>query len=232
MIRKLKIYLSTLLYRLDQFYVRNETRSGSIGKKVTLNKVHLKGNVNIGDYANLRGGIYISGNVEIGKFTSINGPNVDIYSKVNKVKIGNFCSIARNVSIQEFNHEVNKLSTFLISKNLFNNQFSDISSKGDILIGHDVWIGAHSVILSGVTIGNGAIIAANSVVNKDVPAFAIVGGNPAKIIKYRFDPSTIDIIQDMKWWDWSKDKILKNQQLFDKKLDSFILNNAKPIINE
>lgn len=76
------------------------------------------------------------------------------------------------------------------------------SSKGDIVVGNDVWIGYQSCILSGVTIGNGAIIGAKSVVTKDVPPYAIVAGNPAKFIRYRFPQETIDKLEHLAWWDW------------------------------
>lgn len=222
---KIKIFLSTLFYRLNQFYVRNETPELiSVGKGVKLRQVHMKGKIRLGEYSSLRGGVYLSGKIEIGRFSSINGPNVDIYSKVNKVIIGNFCSIARNISIQEFNHKMENLSTFLISKNLFNENGFDITSKGDIVIGNDVWIGAHSVVLSGVKIGNGAIIAANSVVTKNIPPFAIVGGNPAKIIKYRFNKEVIDQIEDLKWWEWSKEKIKRNSNLFNQNFSQATLD--------
>ena len=80
-------------------------------------------------------------------------------------------------------------------------------NKGDIVIGNDVWIGYEATILSGVHIGDGAIIGAKAVVTKDVPAYSIVGGIPAREIKKRFDPETIQKLQQLKWWDWSYEKI-------------------------
>ena len=158
---------------------------------------------------------HIEGRVTIGKYTSVWGPNIAILSKINSIKIGAFCSIAKNVSIQEYNHKHDSLSTYHLNSNVFNGTgIDDICSKGGIVIGNDVWVGDGSMILSGVSIGNGAVIAARSVVTKNIPPFAIVGGNPAKIIKYRFDPDEIVRIEKMKWWDWPKDKILNNRHIF------------------
>ncbi|MBW4360340.1 CatB-related O-acetyltransferase [Flavobacterium sp. NAS39] len=108
-------------------------------------------------------------------------------------------------------------------KHIFKIADQDIISKGSIKIGNDVWIGTHSVILSGVTIGNGAIIASNSVVTTDVPPYAIVGGSPAKILKYRFDNEVIDKLKIIKWWDWDVEKIEANKNVFT----SSLIKNVK-----
>ena len=81
------------------------------------------------------------------------------------------------------------------------------ASKGDVIIGHDVWLGEASVILSGVKIGNGAVVGASAVVSKDVPAYGVVAGNPARLVKRRFSDEEIGILQKMAWWDWDTDKI-------------------------
>lgn len=83
------------------------------------------------------------------------------------------------------------------------------ASKGDVIIGNDVWIGAEAMILSGVTIGDGAVIGARAVVTKDVPPYAIVGGNPARVIRMRFDEATIARLQSLKWWTWDDARIEK-----------------------
>lgn len=163
--------------------------------------------------------ITVLGNVRIGRFTSVNGPNTDIIAAINTIEIGSFCSIARNTSFQEFDHHTDRPSTYYMNKNIFGKERKeDITSKGSIIVGNDVWIGAHSVVLSGVKIGDGAIIAANSVVNKDVPPFGIVGGVPAKLIKYRFSEKIIDDLLQKKWWDWSIEKIEQEKDFFNKRI--------------
>ena len=87
--------------------------------------------------------------------------------------------------------------------------------KGDIRIGNDVWIGYGATILSGVNIGHGAIIAANACVVKDVPPYAIVGGVPAKLIRYRFDVNTINTLLKIKWWDWDDNKVRNSVKLMN-----------------
>jgi virginiamycin A acetyltransferase len=88
--------------------------------------------------------------------------------------------------------------------------FEDAQNRGDTVVGNDVWIGMNAVIMPGVKIGDGAIIGANSVVTKNVEPYTVVGGNPATIIKKRFDEQTIDTLLNIKWWDWSIEKIEKN----------------------
>lgn len=133
--------------------------------------------------------------------------------------IGKFCCIAQGVSIGLGKHPLtNFVSTHPAFYSL-NKQcgftFSDAQyydEMGFVTIGNDVWIGADSIILDDVVIGNGAVIAANSVVTKDVPAYAIVGGTPAKIIKYRFSEEEIVFLENLKWWDkdssWLQDNFM------------------------
>jgi virginiamycin A acetyltransferase len=175
---------------------------------------YFDGNINIGDNVQLiRSELH--GTINIGKFSSLNGPNLDIYAGNGTVNIGNFCSIARNVSFQLDSHNTQKLTTYLIFKNLFQeDNTTEIICSGDINIGHDVWIGSHTIILGNITIGNGAVIGANSVVNKNVPPFAIVAGSPSQIIKYRFDKETIDRIEELAWWNWSLKQLKENKSLF------------------
>ncbi|WP_447035646.1 CatB-related O-acetyltransferase [Vibrio alginolyticus] len=143
----------------------------------------------------------ILGNVSIGSNTYICGPNVFICSKVNRIKIGKYCSIARNVNIQEYDHRINMFSTSFSALRTKYNESELVQSKGEVEIGNDVWIGANSTILSGIKIGNGAVVAAGSVVTKNVPPYAVVGGNPAEVIKYRLNETQISQLNDLKWWE-------------------------------
>ncbi|MCE2027306.1 Vat family streptogramin A O-acetyltransferase [Sessilibacter corallicola] len=131
-----------------------------------------------------------------------------------KLIIGKFCAIATNVKfiMNGANHQTNGVSTYPFY--IFGNGWEkampkegDLPYKGDTVIGNDVWIGYETTIMPGVKIGNGAIIATKSVVTKDVPDYAVVGGNPAEIIKYRFDEATIEKLLKMAWWDWSVEEI-------------------------
>ena len=134
-----------------------------------------------------------------------------------KVSIGKFCSIAKNVRIITGGiHPTDWISTYP-----FRNQFNlpgktrdgMPKTNGDIIVGHDVWIGTGVTILSGVKIGNGAVVATGAVVTKDIPAYAIVGGVPAKVIKYRFTPNQIKDLEMINWYDWHIEKIKDNIHL-------------------
>lgn len=129
--------------------------------------------------------------------------------------IGKFCSIACGAKFMFncANHTLKSLSTYTFP--LFYEDWdlekSDVvaawDNKGDIVIGNDVWIGYEAVIMAGVHIGNGAIIAAHAVVTKDVPPYTIVGGIPAKPIRKRFTDDTVQKLETLKWWNWSFEKI-------------------------
>ncbi len=131
--------------------------------------------------------------------------------------IGKFCSIACGAKFifTSANHTLRSLSTYPfpiffeewdLDKNLVASAWD---SKGDTVIGNDVWIGYEAVILSGVHIGDGAIIGARAVVTKDVPPYTVVGGVPAREIRKRFDEDTIKQLKQIRWWDWTFDKIQK-----------------------
>jgi acetyltransferase-like isoleucine patch superfamily enzyme len=121
--------------------------------------------------------------------------------------VGRFCSIAKNVTVfLGGNHRTDWISTFpfgfMFTEQLGSEKFEGLpSSRGDVVIGNDVWIGDGATIMSGVTIGDGAVVAANSHVVKNVAPYSIVGGNPAVLIRNRFPQSTIEKLLTLKWWD-------------------------------
>lgn len=184
----------------------------------------IRGNVMIGAHSKIVEALLV-GNISIGRWTTFNGPNSDIYAHLNSVKIGNFCSIARNVSIQEYNHCFDRATSYFIHVNVFGEKIQeDIVSNGDIVIGNDVWIGTQSVVLSGAVISDGAVIGANSLVNSFIPPYAVAVGSPAKIVKYRFPDQTIERLLNIKWWDWSDEKIRKNRAMFSSSLSEELLD--------
>ena len=189
--------------------------ASNIGNDTKIWQSEILGNANIGNRCLINRAL-IAGNVSIGNNTSIWGPNIQILSRINKITIGSFCSIARDVSIQEYNHNHQKITTYFIGKNILNGLPKDeIISKGPITIGNDVWIGTGCQILSGVNIGHGSVIGSNTVVTKNIPPYAIFGGNPGKVIKFRFDKIKIQHLLDLNWWEWDIEKIKANKKLFE-----------------
>lgn len=169
-------------------------------------------------------------NIEIGDYTMyndfVNDPrdfqknNVLYHYPVNhnKLLMGKFCSIACGAKFifTSANHSLKSLSTypfpiFFEEWGLNKVYVADAwDNKGDIIIGNDVWVGFEAVILSGVTIGDGAIIGTRAVVTKDIPPYTIVGGVPAKPIRKRFTDATIARLLELKWWDWPDERIKEN----------------------
>lgn len=146
--------------------------------------------------------------------------NVLYHYPINRERlvIGKFCSIACGAKFlfNSANHTLRSLSTYIFPV-LFEEWGLDVAripeawdNRGDIMIGNDVWIGYDAVVLAGVTVGDGAIIAARAVVTKDVPPYTIVGGVPARPIRRRFSDSEIDQLLELKWWDWPEEKIARS----------------------
>ena len=168
--------------------------------------------------------------IEIGDYTIYNDfvsdpclfeqNNVLYHYPINheRLIIGKFCSIACGAKFlfNCANHTLKSLSTYTFP--LFYedweldkaNVASAWDNKGDIVIGNDVWIGYEAVVMAGVRIGDGAVIAARAVVTRDVPPYTIVGGVPARVIRRRFDADTVARLQELRWWDWPIGKIREN----------------------
>lgn len=160
-------------------------------------------------------------NIEVGKYSYYDGQN--FASRVthhydflgDKLIIGKFCQIGHNVEfiMNGANHQMNSVSTypFYIFKGWEQNppKINDLPFKGDTIVGNDVWIGQNAVILPGVHIGDGCIIGANSVVGSDIPPYSVVVGNPAKVIRKRFDDEMIELLEKLEWWNKSEKQIQK-----------------------
>jgi len=143
---------------------------------------------------------------------SYGGAEIIAYDKTTKLTIGSHCSFADGVKIMlGGEHRLDWVTTYPF--NVLEPRFSHIvghpASKGDVAIGNDVWVGRDAMILSGVSIGDGAIVAARSLVVRDVPPYGVVGGNPARLLRMRFEPDTVEALRRIRWWDWDDSRIEK-----------------------
>ena len=148
---------------------------------------------------------------DIGEYT-YGRPNV--FGDEATLKIGKFCALAMNTTIYlGAEHQTKWVTTYPFFAKFKEASGTSNTTKGNVVIGNDVWLADGVLILSGVSLGDGAVVAARSVVTKDVKPYEIVGGNPAKHIKYRFTEDQIDKLLKIKWWDWEIDKIKSNFEL-------------------
>lgn len=201
-------------------------------KKCVLKKKNkIMKNVFICEKTLLEGKNYLSSGTSLNNcyigFGSYTNKNVILYN----VKIGRYSSIGQNVRVISGRHPINEFITqhpafysakgqlgfTYVHETLFDEEvYADKENLYSAIIGNDVWIGYGVIIKGGVSIGDGSIVAMGSVVVKDVPPYSIVGGNPAKIIKYRFSESEINSIQNLQWWDKDEEWIKQNASKFDK----------------
>ncbi len=177
----------------------------------------------------------------IDKTTIINGSSKLISSKDSKIIIGKYCAIANNLKIITLNHDYN----FPAVQGTFYNKFFNNKhpgeikfppnkerTKGNVIIGNDVWIGEDVVILSGVTIGDGCCIGARSVITKNLEPYTICVGQPCKEIKKRYSDIIINFLLDLKWWNWTENKIKNNKTFFMTNLNTITnIDELKKIIN-
>lgn len=150
----------------------------------------------------------------MGRYSYIGKRSSLVYAEV-----GSFCSIAADVCVGMGTHDLNKLSTSPLFTEKHNGTGSSWVNQEptpykQVIVGNDVWIGERAMVMGGLHIGDGAVIAAGAVVTKDVPPYAVVGGVPAKVIKYRFSPDIIEELEHLKWWMLSEDVLKKHIEEF------------------
>ncbi|NGM67719.1 CatB-related O-acetyltransferase [Natronolimnobius sp. AArcel1] len=175
----------------------------------------LRGTIELGPRTRLSRGCVLSGDVRVGRGTNLE-PNCDL---IGDVSLGNYCAIARDCIFQEPNHKLDQPSLQIRLYDEVLDSGLDVTSNGPISVGNDVWIGARAVVLSGVTIGDGAVIGAGSIVTDDVEPYAVVAGVPAERIKWRFPESVRERLLDLEWWEWDEDRIRANQPFFEQELE-------------
>jgi acetyltransferase-like isoleucine patch superfamily enzyme len=151
-------------------------------------------------------------------------PSVVSYDKKSTLSVGGYVSIASETSILlGANHKKGLITTFPMDRMIEGKTTEDANEEGNVSIGNDVWIGYGATIIGDVSIGDGAIIGAHALVVDDVPPYAVVGGVPAKVIKYRFNEEQIKKLLEIQWWNWPKEKMEQEKKyLYTKNIDLFI----------
>lgn len=157
-----------------------------------------------GDKVLIESGVIVAENVRIGNYSYVNKN-----SSIENCDIGKYCSISSGVYICPAEHNTKALTTHPISK------IAKDAPRARVVIGNDVLISLNCIILEGVSIGDGAVIAAGAVVTKDVRPFEIVGGVPARHISWRANPEDISVLEQVSWWDWEERRLIQNADLLD-----------------
>lgn len=147
------------------------------------------------------------------------------------LRVGAFCSIAGEVALMcSGHHSIDCATSYPLHIQVLKQPPPSVNGgrAQGVTIGNDVWIGLRATVLPGVKIGHGAIIGANAVVTKDVPPYAIVVGNPGRIIRYRFDAETVSKLLSIRWWDWDEDKIKLEADALSGPIETFVARHFLP----
>lgn len=194
-----------LLYFLNTPEVKDTVKLSGFSRG--LQNVTFEGKNAVPDRCNFSGKIHIGYATTLGCNNLLGG----------NITIGKYCQLGVDVAIHATNHPIHHLTTY-INSNLFDGELKQFKEENTISIGHDVWVGHNVIIVGNVTIGNGAILAAGSVVTKDVEPYTIVAGVPARPIKKRFTEKIISEIEELQWWDLPEAELVKIKPLFFKNL--------------
>jgi virginiamycin A acetyltransferase len=196
----------TAITRVVNARLRFEQRANQVvvGRDVEgLHSVQFEGQNGVG-----RGTIF-AGEVSVGLGTTI-GANCHIHGPAH---IGRYCQLGPAVALYGRNHSLTHITTY-VNAQLPVGDLRQYSETAPARIGHDVWLGHGAVVLRGVTIGNGAVVGAGSVVTRSVAPYCIAAGNPARLIRTRFDPAIIELLQQLQWWTWDRSEIAARATLF------------------
>lgn len=178
-------------------------------------------------------------NIIVGKEVYYNGDIKLVASNYSKIYIGSYCAIGDNLKIIGLSHDYNYPA---LQGTFYKKKFNDYHpgekneiptkerTKGDIIIGNDVYIGDDVTIMSGVKIGDGSYINSKSFVSKDIPAYSICEGIPCKVSKSRYSRDVVKFLQELKWWDWDKERIALNKNFFYTNLNDKSLHSIKKLI--
>ena len=196
---------------------KHESGDLIIGRDVDgINHAFFEGKNVIGRRAKFSQEVRIGYATTIGTDSILHGP----------LRIGNYCQLAPRVGIYGKNHPTSYASIY-VNKNLFAGRLKDNSQIQSVSIGHDVWIGHGAIVLKGVEVGNGAIIGAGAVVTSSVPDYAIVVGNPARLLKMRFSDDVIELLKRFEWWTMKTDELAEYEHVFQV---DFIKETAKALL--
>lgn len=208
-----------LISYLKQILLKRRLRKHGIKFSPSLNSLRARQKIDIEENASVANGLLKSDSLKIGAYSYLRSG----YELYGNIEVGRFCSIGNNVIIglDRHQHPTNWLSTSLYSGALSDKYESLRSEVTKVTIGHDCWIARDAVLMDGIEIGNGAIVASRAVVTKNVPPYAIVAGVPAKVIKFRFSKEIINQLCELEWW-----------QLDTKVLDGLSFENITLAIQE
>lgn len=212
---------------MNKIYENSKVINCSLGENIIVGENSFLQNSNFSDNVQInRSNMIVNSTIGAYTYTGMN-------TVIKHADIGKFCSISWGVSISGGGHNYNCITPHPF---VHLPSFGIVATKTDleikrISIGNDVWIGMNSCILQGTTIGDGAVIGAGSVVTKNVPPYAVVVGNPAKILKYRFSDKVISKLLDFRWWDLPKEFIVENIEYFQNELTEDRLDSLIELIN-